>query len=525
MARYRMSLAEASLGEALKIDPKAASAVVGMGELLYREGRFTDALARFEAGIQADPEGTVAKIGVAKTKIAFDRLQEAKDLLKKLRDARPDDVLPAYWLARAEEALGDKAVAEKLYEQAIKAGKGDEDVVDSYIALAQLMVSQGRAADAEAKLADARKELPDTVRIHKALGEAHLQAGRLEVAQAEFDAALKMDAEDLPARFNLGVTFRRMHRFEDAAAEFDKVSVSDKDYPGLALERGLLYEASNRTEEALAYYQQALAKAPGDLDLMLRVGSAEVMSGHAAQAEDILRKVIAKRVNSADVNHYLGRALLLKGTNLVEALRYLKRAVDLDANRAEYHLYVGWAANEAGQPAVAKEELDKAIDLDKGLADAYWQRGVLLRKQGAVVDAIRNLYKALELRPSRFEAYATLAECLEDQNKTMDAIVAWRKAISVDGKRAEWHYRLGRLMGHGGLLELEQAVSLGEAQTIKPGWLSQAYFELAEAERAGGKRQEAINHYRLFLASAKNDSPYRTDAMRALDSLGVRNEL
>ena len=124
------------------------------------------------------------------------------------------------------------------------------------------------------------------------------------------------------------------------------------------------------------------------------------------------------------MNHYLGRALLLKGTNLAEALRYLKRAVDIDANRAEYHLYVGWGANEAGQPAVAQDELAKALELDKGLADAYWQMGVMQRKQGAVVDAVKNLQKALELRPSRFEAYATLAECFEDENRTGEAIAS-----------------------------------------------------------------------------------------------------
>ena len=58
IARSRMTQAEAALAEALKIDPKAGPALAGMGEVLYRQGRFTDALARFEAGIQADPEGT-----------------------------------------------------------------------------------------------------------------------------------------------------------------------------------------------------------------------------------------------------------------------------------------------------------------------------------------------------------------------------------------------------------------------------------------------------------------------------------
>jgi tetratricopeptide (TPR) repeat protein len=524
MARSRMSQAESALAEALKIDPKAGPALAGMGELLYREGRFTDALARFEAGIQADPEGIAAKIGAAKTKIALERLQEAKEQLKKLRDARPSDLEVVYWLGRAEEALGDKAAAERDYGEAITMGAGKPEVVQAYVALSQLLASQGRPDAARAKLAEAKSTLAASATIYRAIGDVELVAGRFEEAREEYEAALKSDPDDLAARFKLGVTFRRMNKFDEAQAAFDQVAAHDKEYPGLALERGLLFETSNRTREALDYYQQALAKAPDDPDMMLRVGSAEVVAGQASQAEEILRKVIAKRPNSAEVNHYLGRALLLKGTNLAEALRYLKRAVDIDQNRAEYHLYVGWAANEAGQPAVAQEELSKALALDKGLADAYWQIGVMQRKQGTVIDAVKNLQKALELRPSRFEAHATLAECFEDENKIAEAIGSWRRAIASDGSRAEWRYRLGKLLGRAGESELREAVTLSEGREPRPGWLAQAYFELAEIERASGKRADAIQHYRRFVALAKVDSPYRDEALKALTALGAAYE-
>jgi tetratricopeptide (TPR) repeat protein len=524
MARSRMSQAEASLTEALKIDPKAGPALAGMGEVLYREGRFTDALARFEAGIQADPEGTSAKIGAAKTKIALERLGEAKEQLKKLRDARPNDLEVTYWIGRVEESLGDKAAAEKAYGEAITLAAGKPDAIDAYVALSQLLASQGRPGEAQAKLGEAKKSLPPSATISRAIADVDLGAGRYDTAREGYEAALKIDPDDLASRFKLGVTLRRMNHFDLAQAEFDKVATLDKEYPGLALERGLLYEATNRSREALESYQQALAKAPDDPDMMLRVGSAEVSAGAATQAEEMLRKVIAKRPNSAEVNHYLGRALLLKGANLAEALRYLKRAVEIDSNRAEFHLYVGWAANEAGQPAVAQEELTKALELDRGLADAYWQRGVMLRKEGAVIDAMKNLQKALELRPSRFEAYATLAECYEDENRTADAIGAWRRAISSDGTRPEWHYRLGKLLGRGGESELREAVTLSEASDARPGWLAEAYFDLGELERADGKRADAINHLRRFLALAKVDSPYRADARKALTALGATYE-
>lgn len=523
IARSRITDAGKVLIEALKLDPKSGPALAGMGEVLFREGRYTDALARFEAGIQADPNGITAKIGVAKTRIALERLQDSKEMLRKLREAHPNDVQVAFWMGRADELLGDKAAAEASYAEAIRLGGTRPEVVEPYIALSQLMAAEGRAAEAEAKLAEARQQLPGSAAIHKALGDMYLSAGRYEAARAELEAARKIDPEDLAAVFKLGVTLRHMKRYDESAVMFDSVGAADKDYPGLALERGLLYEASNRTHEALEYYQQALAKAPDDPDLMLRVGSTEVAAGHAEQAVEILRKVLQKRPNSAEANHFLGRALLLRGANLAEALRYLTRAIDIDPNRAEYHLYRGWAANDAGQPAIARDSLMRALALDKQLADAHWQLGVMLRKQGAVLDAVRHLQKALELRPTRFEAHAALAECYEERADWVAAEAAWRRAIQGDPNRPYWRYRLGKMLGpQRGLSELELAVQQEEQKTTREPWLASAYFELAEAEFAAGKRASAKDHYIQFLNLGRQDSPYRGDALKRLASMGVR---
>jgi len=316
-----------------------------------------------------------------------------------------------------------------------------------------------------------------------------------------------------------------MLSFDEAQLTFDKVSAADKNYPGLALERGVLFEASGQAQRALEMYQEALSKAPNDPDLMLRVGSAEVAAGHAAQAEEVLRKVLQARLNSAEANHYLGRALLLKGANLAEALRYLKRATEIDPNRAEYWLYIGWAANDAGQPSVAQDALRRALDLDQSLADAYWQRGVLERRQGAVRDAERDLTKALELKPSRFEAHASLAECNEDQAQWSTAISEWRKAISADGNRSFWRYKLGRLLYNNNgraaaAEELSQAVQLA-LKEARPPWLWEAYLMLAEHYRTSNRKNEAIEYYRNFLKLSPPDSPYRADALKYMSSVGA----
>jgi predicted Zn finger-like uncharacterized protein len=528
LTRSRVSAAEQAFAAALKLDPQAVQALIGNGELFYRSGRYSEALARFEAATRSSDESVPAKVGVAKTWLALERMKEAKDLLKKQREAHPGDPLVLYWLGRTEEALGDKKDAEAVYGAAIKTGGDKPEVVDAYVALARLLSGAGRTDEAAQKLVEASQKFPELPALHRAKGEVALQTGRYEEARDEFKAALAND-DDLGTRFKLGVAQRRMRAFTEAAAVFDAISLIDKDYPGLALERGLMFEETGQSDKALESYSDALRKAPNDIDLKLRVGSTQVIAGHAEQAEAILRQVVKDRPSSAEANHFLGRALLVKGTNLGEAMKYLEAAVNIDGNRAEYHLYVGWAANDTGQPARAETALKKALELDKGLGDAYWQRGILRQKSGSASDALDDLKLALEKRPSRYEAYAAMGFCYQDLSRWPEAEAAWRSAIAGNAGIAEWHYRLGKILAsHGSVAasapELEQAVKLGDvADHPAPGWLYDAHLLLAEAVR-GSNKPRAIESYRRFLELAPHDSPYVSEAENALVSLGATRQ-
>ncbi|MDC0741305.1 tetratricopeptide repeat protein [Polyangium mundeleinium] len=527
LARSRITAAEQAFAAALKIDPRSAPALIGDGELFYRSSRFSQALLRFEEATRVDESSIPARIGATKTLLALERLKDAKALAEKLRADKPDAASSAYWLGRAEDALGNKKEAEALYLQAIKLGGMQTEAVEAYVALASILAAAGRNDEAQAKLAEASAKFPDLAALHRAKGEVFSQAGRYPEARTEFEAALAKE-DDLGTRFRLGITLRRMGAFEDAQKVFDQIAAVDKAFPGLSLERGLLYEETGQSERALEMYAAALEKAPTDIDLKMRVGSAQVMAGHAAQAEPILREVLKERAGSADANHFLGRALLLKGGSSAagEAIRFLERATEIDGNRAEYFLYVGWAANVLGQFPKAEAALKRALELDRELADVYWQRGVLAHKQGRTLDALADLEIALQKRPSRHEAHATMALCYQELGRWPEAQTAWQKAIAGNGTVAEWHYRLGKIFESNGnklaaTPELDKAVEL-LAQKGGPAenWQADAYFLHAEAMRTTGQKDKAVKSYLRFKEVATMDNAYRTDVERALLSLG-----
>lgn len=523
LVRSRISLAEAAFGRALKLDPKAAGALRGLGEALYQAGRFSDALSHFEAGTKANPDLLDVQIGVAKTLLALERFEDAKPMLAKLDEKHPKRFEVAYWHGVALDAVGDRDAAEAALRRAIANGGVEPQVVHAYTKLALLLGGKGENEQARRLLDEAGQKLPRSPALHRALGDLALQQGVYDDALAHFQKARTLAPHDMGVLFSIGVTQRRERNFDAALDTFDKVAEVDRDYPGLALERGLVFEAAGRNEDALKAYEAALAKAPDDVDLKLRVGCGKAAAGRGVDAEKLLREVLAVRSASAETNHCMGRAILAKGADITLALRHLERATDLDPHRAEYHLYVGLAALEAGRIPQAEAALRRALELDQSLADAYWQRGVLRYRQGQVKDAVADLGRALALRPSRYEAHAALADAFLDLQQEDRATAEWAKAIEADPDNALWRFRYGKILAarsqnDAAQLQLSKALDIAERAKPGPNWLWEAHMLLA---RSLGQNPRAVEHWVKFLRSCPQDNPYKSEAIGALKTLGA----
>lgn len=528
LGRDRAGEARAAFDEAVKIDTRNVLALVGQGEVLYADGRNTEALTRFDEAVQKDPTNLPAIIGAAKTKLKLEKFADAKTQLTNARKVFPKDMGLALWLAKTEDALNNRAEAEKYYQAAIDlADPQNPEAITAYAQYASFLAMAGKTADAQAKLDQARAKLPDSPALQRAFGEVAAAQGHYAEAVGHYQAALEKNPNDLGTHFRLGAAYGKMNQLDKAAEELDKVAAIDREYPGIALERGLLFEKSGDIQKALEQFNQAYQKAPKDIDLKLRVGAAYVAVGRIDEALPLLNDVKKVLPNSAEANHYLGRAYLKQGgLEQAAAMRYLQRAVEIDPNRAEYHLYVAWAANEQGQLGLARTEVDKALALDRLLADGYWQRGIVERRDGRINDAIKDLNRALELKPSRNEAHATLAECFEQKNDVVKAMAEWQKAIAHDDKQPSWRWQYGKLLREKGnaaeaAKHLTFAVAEGKKAQPRPGWVPKAAFEAGEALRKIGQKKEAAEHYQLFVELAPPSDPDMRDAKRYLKELGV----
>ncbi|MFO0614756.1 MAG: tetratricopeptide repeat protein [Polyangiaceae bacterium] len=519
LAASHLSLAEDAFNQALKLEPQDLDSLLGSGDLYFRVGRFSEAQARFDGAMRADPANLEAKIGLDKTLLSLERAPDAQKDLTALSTANPKDARVFYWLGRADEALDDKKGAATAYKKSIENAGKAETGVPAYVAYSHLLASEGQNEEAASLLNEAAAKYPNSAELSKARGEIALATGRFDEAREMFEDALKKN-DDIDTHFKLGQTLRRMKKFVEAKAEYDKVESVDKDFPNLPLERGLFYEETGETAKALAEYDAALKKAPNDIDLKLRIGSTQVIAGHAKQAQPLLKEVLKERPNSAEANHFLGRSILLAKDSIADAQRYLDKAAELDPKRAEYQLYVGWAANDAGQPDKATTALEKAIKLDSSLADAWWQLGIL--QSGSNCDqAIQSLLKALKLRPSRYEAYYTLGVCFRKNGDNDHAEESFNRAIAGDEKNADYRYHLVELLEKKGdragvIKHGETALALVADVTPPPGWLGSVERMVGEAYWPTDKKK-AIEHYKVYLRVTPDSDAYYKDIKRDVE--------
>jgi tetratricopeptide (TPR) repeat protein len=525
-----------AFAQAVKLNPANVDALNGEGRLFLDEGRYAEALARFDTALKNAPLSPETIASDAAAKLALERLADAKQQLTAARDRFPKSVPILLTLGKVEQRLGNLDAAEGDLRTAIASvDPARPDGVLPYVALSELLSARGHLGDAKALLDDASKRLAPSAALDRAFGEVSELSGDYDGAIARYQTAVARAPTDLASHFRLAVALRRVHKFDQAAAELDRVAKVDKDYPGLLLERGLLFEESGDVAKAIDQFKEALARAPDDPDLELRVGSAYVAIDRPDDAVPMLHKVLDARPTSAEAHHFMGRALLEQGGSQADALHYLKRAVEIDPNRAEFHVYLARAANDAtpAQLELARDEVDHALALDKENADAYWQRGVIERVEGAIDDAMKDERHALDLRPSRYEAHATLAECYEDKNQDAAALGEWARAIAGDGTTVRpdgtvphsyWRYRYGKLLFEKGgrpasLAQLLPAVTAAEKMEIRPAWLAPLEYLTAEALRGAGRKADAVDHYRRFLEIAPPNSPDRADAKKVLETL------
>jgi predicted O-linked N-acetylglucosamine transferase (SPINDLY family) len=154
-------------------------------------------------------------------------------------------------------------------------------------------------------------------------------------------------------------------------------------------------------------------------------------TGKIAEAETLLRRLLASEPDHPDGLHLLGHVALAAG-HLEGAAELIGRAIQIRGDIADYWDNLGIVFTRLHRLEDAVTAFRRAVALRPDFADAYYNLGLALFDLGRMSDSIDVYKQALALSPHVPEILNNLGNALFRAGQIDESVIHLRHAISVD---------------------------------------------------------------------------------------------
>lgn len=183
-----------------------------------------------------------------------------------------------------------------------------------------------------------------------------------------------------------------------------------------------------------------------------------------------LYRHLEKVAPDAPVVHAELGSLMEKASAHDEAIRHLRRAVELEPNYGIAHYNLGTLLAHRGQLEESIQHFRRADELLPDDPPTIYNLGMSLRLEGRLDEAAAQFRRAARLKPDYIEALNELGGVLVIQGRIEEALEQLRKALALASTNADLHFRVSlALLLRGG--HASEAVNhLRQAVRYRPDW-------------------------------------------------------
>lgn len=207
------------------------------------------------------------------------------------------------------------------------------------------------------------------------------------------DTWVDVNESDVSEQFNRGMEYKRKCRYDDAIREFTAITDRVPDFSVAHFELAKAYLLNGNNGEALKEFKRAARFEPDNMDIQFFLRC--VPRFMKPLSEELKDAQNAVNVDAGDAmwHNRLGTILLMMDS-LDCGLQEIKWAVELEPDKAEYHLNLGYAESlfDEGE---ALGEAKIAVRLSSEWLDALLFLGALYLDLNRAVNAF-NTYKEAE---------------------------------------------------------------------------------------------------------------------------------
>jgi tetratricopeptide (TPR) repeat protein len=426
--------ANRAIDEILKVTPEDPSAVAVKGSLLIASrnpDNIAKAVALLQPVVTKNPGNANLHYTLGRALAAKGDLDAARPEFLEAVQKNANFIEPRLALAEMGQLKGDYKTTLRYANEILNI---NPNLTRVRVLRAVSLINTGNSADG-------RKELETLERSNPQDKELQLQLGVLELhdkhfkeaeeyfrklsadsandvrplsgltqtlaAEGELDKAVALLGEDVKKtptnnqlRYLYAVTAAMAGRYDTAIEEFQQLVSANPKTAQLYVALGNAYRVKGDTANALATLQKGVGLAPKDPTPL--VAEAEVLTSMNRQQEALEKYRAALRLTPDNATLLNNVAYLMADTggSLEEALKYVRRALQLDSKQPRYSDTLGWIYYKQNLNDTALQVFRGLTETNPDNATFHYHFAMVLLKKGDKATAKTELQNALAKKPS-----------------------------------------------------------------------------------------------------------------------------
>jgi Tfp pilus assembly protein PilF/SAM-dependent methyltransferase len=236
-----------------------AATLIDEGNALEELGRIPEAMARYDAAVQVDPQCARAHLNRGNILLAGTRFDEALTAYQRAITCDPTYAAAHFNLGNLNSRIGEFGLALHNYRTSIDIRP---DFADAFIAMANALDSLGRAAEAMDNYKRALVINPGYAEIHFNLGVLASTQQRHEEAANSLRRAVEIKPDFAQAHLNLGTVLSHLGQLDAAEASLRRALSIEPTSDEILVALAMTLLSLGKSPEALPLLVRALARAP-----------------------------------------------------------------------------------------------------------------------------------------------------------------------------------------------------------------------------------------------------------------------
>lgn len=399
-AKDRQDSALKYINICLENDPNNLDALILLGRIKEKQGKYDESLEIYEKAIKQDPK-------------------------------RPQSF---YYLGQLFEKRKEYKKAIAVYKQCLFL---DTDNFAWAISLATLLGNEGEHHKAAKYFKHAVDINPLSVTARFGLGKTIQNiSDNKDAAIEHFEFVIKKEPENYKAYWQLAIVYLDKSNYDKSCEMIKKwLSLNKKYVLGLVTMGNLLFETGSPTQ-AIRYHTRALKYNPKDIQALIGLGNSLYEAGEPSTAIMYYKKAIEIDETLSDVHYNLGNAMyLIEDTD--GAIKHYRIAIKLNPQKPESYYNLGNALCVKSDYEQAIEFYKEAIELDEYNAPAFYNLGNAYYMISEFDKAIKTYQKALKLNPESAECHFNIASAYNDKGDYLNALHHYNQSLRYDKDNVE----------------------------------------------------------------------------------------